>query len=209
LRRRASARTIRDRVFWVSLLKSGGFPPKPEKIACCLFPSTAKHLRRGRQGFPVEKTGIGAQNVTRVFRLKSGGLTPKPGKLCWTPCLFPTPENTYAVGHECFQAEKTGIGAQNQKPVCGVNSLKSGGLSPKLGKVCGSPRLFPRAAKHSCRGRKGFPAEKTGICELNVRRVFRDQPDHIRQFASKTGKLLQAPLPLSEHRKTLASGFPS
>ena len=168
------AQTRNQFKFPVNSLKSGGLPPKQEKNCGppCLFPSTAKHSCRGRQGFP-------AVAVARFCFCKNNKRTID---------------------------RKTGIGVQSQSPVFGVEPLKSGGLPPKPKKFCGPPRLFPITAKHPRRWRQGFPAKKTGIGAKNQRPVFRGQPPEIRPFTSKTGKIVRAPLPLSEERKKLAPG---
>ncbi len=84
-----------------------------------------------------------------------------------------------------------------------LSTNKQHSLSPKPGKTCGPPRCFPRVAKHSRRGREGFPAEKTDTGTQNLSLVFRGPPPGIRRFASKNGQILRAPPPLSEGRKTL------
>ena len=137
----------------------------------------------------------------------------KRSNLCGPPRQFPRSAKHSRRGREGFPAEKTGAGVPNLRPVFfGVIPLKSDGLPPTPGKTRGPPRYFPRVAKHSRRGREGFPAEKTDAGTQNWSLVFRGRPPGTRRFASKNGQILRAPPPLSEGRKTLTprvGGFPS
>ncbi len=87
-------------------------------------------------------------------------------------------------------------------------------MPPTPGKpwLCGPPRHFPRAAKHSRRGCEGFPAEKTDAGTQNLSLVFGVHPLESDGLPPKTGKfcgpLLRFPSAAKHSRRRL-EGFPA
>ena len=226
----------------VCLQKRSNFCGPPHQ-----FPRSAKHSRRGSEGFPAEKTVACMQNlspvfsgstssnqtvclqhranrgVTRLLLLLGSRHTTRPthagvgGHHTTVSSLFfiaypqtrvPAPSmlGPYADAtgqslNPLFDCSKPGpLKSTNPYPISRDLDL---GMSPLTRGFAGPPATFRRAAKHSRRGREGFPAEKTVSVMQNLSPVFRGHPPEIRQFDSKTGKNLRSPPMLSEGRKTL------
>ena len=134
------------------------------------------------------------------------------GKFCGPPCLCPSTAKHPRRGRKGLPAEKTGIGAQNQRSVFRGQPPQISRFTSKTGLNLRTPPTLSEDRKHSHQGREGFPAEKTGIGAQNQRPVSRGQPPEISRFESKTGKILRAPPLVSEDRKTPtpgAQGFPT
>jgi hypothetical protein len=183
-------------------------PPKTDKLCGSphQFPRTANTHAEDVRVSQLRKRTQERKIGVRFFGddpLESDGFPAKTVKFCGPPRRFPRTAKYSRRGSEGFPGDITVVSLQNWSPVLWGQPLESGSLPPKTDKLCGPPRHCPRAAKHSCRSREGFPAEKTGTGTQNWSPVFRGRPLGIRRFSSKNGQILRSPPPVSEGRKIL------
>jgi hypothetical protein len=158
-------------------LKSDSWTPKPGKT--CGPP----RCFRGSQNTHAEGVRV-SQLRKRTQERKIGvwffGVDPWNQSVCLQkrtncvgpPTVFGGPQNTHAEDVRVSQLRKRMPERKIGVRFVGVDPLESDGLPPKTVKFCGPLLLFPRAAKHSRRGREGFPAEKTDAGTQNWSPVF-------------------------------------
>ena len=115
------------------------------------FPRSAKHSRRGREGFPAQKTGAGTQNWSPDFRGQPPGISRFTSKNCHIsagpPAGLRGPQSTHAEGVSVSPLRKRPPACPMRVLFFGVIPPKSDSLAPTPGKTRGPPPILAGGRK--------------------------------------------------------------